>query len=310
MRTRSLAVVARSLLAALAVALPAAAGDPPPGFTSLFNGKDLTGWKVPAGDGGHWKVVDGVIDYDAESEAAGGQEPLDGRRVRRLRPARSSGASRRRRTSTRTSRSSAYDGTHKKGPDGKEIKLAVPDSDSGVFLRGSSKSQVNIWCWPTGSGEVYGYRMDEKMPTAVRAGVTPKANADKDVGQWNAFEITMKGDRLTVVLNGVTVLENAAAAGRPREGAARPPAPRPEEGRRLDRPALPRPVPQHLDQGAEVGEARPRFFASSGDRPPERESHQRSARSAATKPVGRRTRTVEGQLARRRRGPGALDRGG
>ena len=35
------------------------------GFVSLFNGRDLSGWKVPAGDNGHWKVVDGVIDYDA-----------------------------------------------------------------------------------------------------------------------------------------------------------------------------------------------------------------------------------------------------
>src|SRR5687767_15744705 len=41
------------------------------GFVSLFNGKDFTGWKVPAGDNGHWKVVDGVIDYDALSEAPG-----------------------------------------------------------------------------------------------------------------------------------------------------------------------------------------------------------------------------------------------
>ena len=80
---------------------------------------------------------------------------------------------------------------------------------------------MNIWCWPTGSGEVYGYRMDEKMPPAVRAGVTPKANADKDVGEWNAFEITMKGDRLTVVLNGVTVIENAQLPGVPATGADR-----------------------------------------------------------------------------------------
>ena len=28
-------------------------------------------------------------------------------------------------------------------------------------------------------------------------------------GQWNEFEITLKGDRLTVVLNGKTVIENA-----------------------------------------------------------------------------------------------------
>ena len=34
------------------------------GFVSLFNGKDLTGWKVPEGDNGHWKVTGGMIDYE------------------------------------------------------------------------------------------------------------------------------------------------------------------------------------------------------------------------------------------------------
>src|SRR3989442_1401870 len=45
--------------------------QPPAGFTALFNGKDLSNWKVPLGDNGHWKVLDGVIDYDAQSEAMG-----------------------------------------------------------------------------------------------------------------------------------------------------------------------------------------------------------------------------------------------
>jgi hypothetical protein len=213
MRTRSLAIFA---LVALAAALPAAAADAPPGFTSLFNGKDFTGWKVPEGDGGHWKIVDGAIDYDAESAAKEKDlwsEKEYGDFVLRLEW--------RIKETPYTNPNVPIirlDGTHKKGPDGKEIKLAVPDSDSGVFLRGSSKAQVNIWCWPTGSGEVYGYRMDEKMPAAVRAGVTPKANADKDVGQWNAFEITMKGDRLTVVLNGTTVLDGAQLPGVPATG--------------------------------------------------------------------------------------------
>jgi Domain of Unknown Function (DUF1080) len=68
---------------------------------------------------------------------------------------------------------------------------------------------VNIWCWPIGSGEVYGYRTDAAMPPAVRAGVTPKKLADRDIGSWNTFEITMQGDRLTVVLNGEEVLSRA-----------------------------------------------------------------------------------------------------
>ena len=41
----------------------------PAGFVSLFNGTSFTNWKVPAGDNGHWKILDAIIDYDAESEA-------------------------------------------------------------------------------------------------------------------------------------------------------------------------------------------------------------------------------------------------
>jgi hypothetical protein len=205
------------VLALLSPSLPAAAKETPPGFVSLFNGKDLAGWKVPEGDGGHWRVVDGVIDYDAQSAAADDKNLWSaaeyGDFVLRL--------------EWRIKETPyvnpnvpiiRYDGSHKKGPDGKEIRLSVPDSDSGVYLRGSSKAQVNIWCWPIGSGEVYGYRTDPKMPASVRAGVTPRANADRDIGEWNAFEITMKGDRLTVVLNGVTVLENAELPGVPARG--------------------------------------------------------------------------------------------
>jgi hypothetical protein len=212
-----LALLAMASVSAPGLSPAAAAAELPAGFTSLFNGKDLAGWKVPVGDNGHWKVVDGVIDYDAQSEAPGEKSlfseqefgdftlhlewrikdtPYVNPNVPIIR----------------------HDGTHKKGPDGKEIKISVPDSDSGVYVRGSSKAQVNIWCWPTGSGEVYGYRMDEKMPASVRAGVTPRANADKDVGQWNAFDITVRGNRLTVVLNGVSVLENAELPGLPARG--------------------------------------------------------------------------------------------
>ena len=39
------------------------------GFVPLFTGLDFRGWKVPEGDNGHWKVVNEVIDYDAESES-------------------------------------------------------------------------------------------------------------------------------------------------------------------------------------------------------------------------------------------------
>jgi len=200
------------MVSAIAGSLLAADNMPPEGFTSLFNGQDLTGWKVPEGDNGHWKVVDGVIDYDALSEAQGDKSlwtegefgdfvlhvdwriketPFVNPNVRYILP----------------------DGTHARDITGKELKLELPDSDSGIMLRGAGKNQINIWCWPIGSGEFYGYRMDAKMPPEVHAAVTPRTQADNPVGQWNHFEITVRGDHVTVVLNGKTVIPDAQLPG-------------------------------------------------------------------------------------------------
>jgi hypothetical protein len=194
------------------------AGPPDEGFTSLFDGKDLSHWIIPEGDNDHWKVVDGLIDYDARSEAKGNKNLVSreeyGDFVIRF--------DWRIKETPFINPNVPYvlpDGTHARGVDGKPLKLALPDSDSGIYLRDmNGKSQVNIWCWPIGSGEVYGYRMDAKMPPSVRKGVTPKTQADKPVGEWNSFEITLKGDRLTVVLNGITVIENAELPGIPARG--------------------------------------------------------------------------------------------
>lgn len=187
------------------------------GFVSLFNGQDLTHWTVPEGDNGHWKVVDGVIDYDACSEAPAKDKNLWTVKEYgdftlkidwRLKET----------TGLYPMPIVLPDGTHKLDAEGKEIKIPTPNADSGIYLRGVGKSQINIWCWPIGSGEVYGYRMDKTMPPEVRAGVTPKVKADKPVGEWNTFEITMKGDRLTVVLNGQTVIDQAQLPGVPEMG--------------------------------------------------------------------------------------------
>lgn len=177
-------------------------------WVRLFNGEDLTGWIIPEGDNGHWKVVDGVIDYDAMSEAPGDKDlwtekeyqdfvlrvdwriketPFINRNVPIILP----------------------DGSHKLDENGEVIRMALPDSDSGIYVRGNSKSQINIWSWPIGSGELYGYRMDRNMPAAVRAGVTPTMNADNHIGEWNTFEITMIDEYLTVELNGHIVIRNA-----------------------------------------------------------------------------------------------------
>jgi hypothetical protein len=89
---------------------------------------------------------------------------------------------------------------------------------SGILLRGSAKAQVNIWAHPIGSGEVFGYRTDPALPDEVRAAVTPRERADRPAGQWNRFEITLRGDELTVDLNGRRVIDRARLPGLPARG--------------------------------------------------------------------------------------------
>jgi Domain of Unknown Function (DUF1080) len=48
--------------------------------------------------------------------------------------------------------------------------------------------------------------------------VTPKRNADRNIGEWNTFEITMRDSRLDVVLNGEHVIVGAELPGVPAEG--------------------------------------------------------------------------------------------
>jgi hypothetical protein len=186
------------------------------GFKSIYTGLDLQGWVQDPGHAGHWQPKDWILDYDGKSEA---KDPslwtekeykdfvliCDWRWTRKgtkqmlpvLLP----------------------NGEYALDENGNRKTAEVLDAgDSGIYLRGNSKSQVNIWCWPAGSGEVYGYREDRNLPPEVRAGVTPKEKADKPIGEWNRFVITMKGDRLTVQLNGKTVIENAQLPGVPAQG--------------------------------------------------------------------------------------------
>lgn len=194
-----------------------AQGEEEDGFRSLFNGKDLSGWTPPEGDNGHWKVVDGVIDYDAASESPSRDKNLwseeeFGDFILKL--------------DWRIKETpSLYDvpivlqdGSYLKDAAGKTLTIKMPNADSGIYLRGTGKAQINIWCWPVGSGEVYGYRHSDQNPPDVRAGVTPRVNADNPVGEWNSFTIIMVKDRLTVIENNQMVLENAHLPGVPEKG--------------------------------------------------------------------------------------------
>jgi hypothetical protein len=187
-----------------------------PQYEVLFNSKDLTGWKVPEGDNGHWKVVDSVIDYDARSEAKGDknlwtQESFEDFALHvewRLKET-----------------SGLYpmptvlpDGSLKTDASGNVIKTPTPNADSGILLRGTAQGQVNIWCWPIGSGELWSVRNNKELTAEQRAAAVPKVRADRPVGQWNSMDITVVGDRVTVMLNNKIVIENAQIPGLPASG--------------------------------------------------------------------------------------------
>ncbi|WP_372898517.1 DUF1080 domain-containing protein [Stieleria sp.] len=186
------------------------------GYQSLFNGQDLSGWVVPEGDNGHWKVIDGVIDYDARSEATGD---------RNLKTAAEYGDFILKIDWRIKEASGSYDvpivlsdGSYLTDAAGQKLTIKMPNADSGIYLRGHPQAQLNIWRWPVGSGEVYGIRNNRDTPPEIRAGVTPRINADKPIGHWNSFVIILIGDRVTVLLNDHMVLEQAKLPGIPERG--------------------------------------------------------------------------------------------
>ena len=187
------------------------------GFVALFNGKDLDGWTTRQPDNNDWRVVDGVIDCDPKGDAPGDRNlwskneygdfelwvdwriketPYFNRKARIILP----------------------DGSYKKDDSGNVVTVTAPNTDSGIFLRGQHKSQVNIWCWPVGSGEVWGYRTDPAFSATVHAGATPKVKADRAIGEWNTFHIVMQGNHLTVTLNDKLVIDDAELPGVPSKG--------------------------------------------------------------------------------------------
>jgi hypothetical protein len=185
--------------------------EPDEGFRSIFDGT-LAGWHEAEGKHGHWKAVDWRLTYDGRGDSL--WSDAEYRDFELVCDWRWTGAPTKAQVPV-----IRPDGTSPAGPDGKPQTVEIEDhGDSGILLRGNDKSQVNIWCWPVGSGEVYGYRNDIAQPAAVRRAVTPSQKADAPPGQWNRFRIRMVEDRLTVNLNGRTVIEDAQLPGVPRRG--------------------------------------------------------------------------------------------
>lgn len=185
-------------------------------FVSLFSGSDLQEWIMKPGHFNHWTAKDSVIDYDGNStekdKCLWSKKSYrnfilfaDVRLTRKPEMAKSPVV--------------LPNGNNALNKDGTVKEVDVPYAgDTGIYLRGNSKSQVNIGYRYLGSGEIYGYRTDTTLPAEVRAAVTPKIKADKPPGEWNRFIITMKDERVTVILNDRMVIDNALLPGIPASG--------------------------------------------------------------------------------------------
>ena len=162
------------------------------GFVSLFNGKDLTGWKglvenpikrakmspkelktaqqkVDEAAVRDWKVEDGLIIFYGKGDNLCTDKQY---------------------------------GDFEMLIDWKLFEGAEPDA--GIYLRGTP--QVQIWDTArvnvgaqVGSGGLYNNKKNESKPLKV---------ADRKVGEWNTFRIRMTGDRVSVWLNGELVTDN------------------------------------------------------------------------------------------------------
>ena len=74
-----------------------------------------------------------------------------------------------------------------------------------------------FWQLPTGEVVAGGWRQNHK-DAEVKKGAWPDVNADKPVGEWNAFDITLKGETINLVLNGKVIAKDARMPGIPKEG--------------------------------------------------------------------------------------------
>ena len=176
------------------------------GFSSLLGEGDLKQWKMEPGQEGHWTAVDGwKIAYDGKSEAKeknlwGKDDFRDFELICDWRFPEGG--------KMKAQPIVLPNGLDMRGPKDEVMKTEVGALDSGIYLRGSPQTQVNIWDWSVGSGEVYGVR-NSSVGLPYKAAVTPREKADNPVGEWNRFVIRMVGEKLTVYLNGEAVLFEA-----------------------------------------------------------------------------------------------------
>lgn len=185
---------------------------PARGFRALLDGRGLQGWRDPTASAEHWTMQDWRLVYDGKGADLWTEEEFGDFEL--IVDWRWNGP-----VTEADHPDIGPDGTQRVDESGKPKTIRGKEAgDSGIFLRGFPKAQVNLWCWPVGSGEIWGYRTDPASSAETRAACTPKVNADAPIGQWNRFHVTMRGEVVNVVLNGKPVIVDARLPGVPARG--------------------------------------------------------------------------------------------
>jgi hypothetical protein len=86
-----------------------------------------------------------------------------------------------------------------------EVEFSVASkSNSGVYLRGRYEIQVM---------DDAGQPLNVHSQGALYGFIIPSTNASKPAGEWQKYEITLIANRVTVVLNGTKIIDNAEVPG-------------------------------------------------------------------------------------------------
>ena len=160
------------------------------GYTRLFNGKNLNGWKSK--NMTEWAIVNGILrhgghpgdsaDLWTEKEYADYSIVFDWR----------------------------WGGS---GPN------PQAPLKGGIYPHGENPIRLVVSNEPGGSGGVDIRGEIPGLTPEMLAQMTPKTRADRPTGEWNRTMVTMKGERLTVSLNGRVVLDNVQIPTLPAKGA-------------------------------------------------------------------------------------------
>jgi hypothetical protein len=194
MRTLTLIVIgAAATMTAMSAAQNRPVNQPPAGFVSLFNGKDLSGWRGRQPNYSPYEQAKLTPEELATKQAAWNAERDQHWRVDVAKGEIVSDGN------------SPHLATVKDYGDFElyvDWLMVSPNGDSGIYLR--SYPQVQIWDpnnprevrngAPKGSGALWNNNADNP-------GKWPLVKADKPVGEWNTFHIRMVGQKVWVWFN-------------------------------------------------------------------------------------------------------------